>query len=370
MKRYRIPLAIGLFVIPILLRAVYFYPQVPSYQNNEIATPDFASLTIPEPPTPSVDVRIEAAVRSGKVAVIDKIHGNQFDPSELEPLTTALSARGALVEFDTGSLSLESRLKYASAYIILSPANPFSGDEIRAIQRFVANGGRLLVFADPTRPPIIIDSYGYAYALPDVNITNPIIAPFGISFVNDYIYNVKENEGNFRNVKYTDFVENPLTRDLQMVVFYGAHTVHAETGELLATGDENVLSSLTDQGGGLSPLALGADGQVLAVGDFTFMTTPFNQVADNNLLLARIADFALGGTRTPSLVNFPYLYQRPVNLLTTGDMQLTPELLTVIAMMQKALKTVNIPLNVAAKASDSADTLVLGALPATDDLKP
>ena len=366
--RNRILIAAALLAIPILLRFLFFY-QLP-YSNLNIQKPDFAQNTVPEPPTPSSKVASVVGVASGKVVLIDDFHGNLFDPSEIEPLVTAISARGANVEFDTGSKPLESKLKYASAYIIFAPSTAFSSDELRGIQQFVASGGRLLVFADPTRALTSFDSLGNPSTVPDVNYSNPLIAPFGLTLVNDYLYNLEANEGNFRNVKFTDFADSPLTKDLHMVVFYGTHSVHAETGTALATGNEKTFSSLTDHGSGLSPIAISANKQVLAVGDFSFIMNPFNQVADNALLLAHIADFAVGGERNPTLANFPYLFHHPVSLIATGDLQLTSDSLGPVSNLQKSLKAVNIPVNIRQKAAQGDDLIVLGIFKASNDLTP
>jgi hypothetical protein len=366
--RNRILIAAALLSIPILLRFVFFY-QLP-YSNLNVQKPDFAHNIVPEPPTPSSKVNAVVGVTSGKVALIDASHSNLFDPSEIEPLVTAISTRGANVEFDTGSKSLESKLKYASAYIVFAPSTAFNGDDLRVIQQFVASGGRLLVFADPTRALTTFDLLGNPSSIPDVNYSNPLIAPFGLTLVNDYLYNLEDNEGNFRNVKFTDFADNPLTKDLKMVVFYGVHSIHAENGTALAIGSKKTFSSLTDHGGGLSPIAISTNKQVLAVGDFSFITNPYNQVADNALLLSHIVDFALDGERKPALVNFPYLFKHPVSLIATGKLQLTSDSLGPISNLQKSLKAVNIPVNIRSKALSGDDLIVLGIFETSDDLAP
>lgn len=360
--RNRIILAVVLFFIPILTRAVTFY-QPPFYQS-EIPSPDFTSFTLPEPPTPSASMdAIAAPADEGKVVIIDAFHGNLYVPNEIEPLVTSLSARGGRVEFDKGLQPLESQLKYASAYIIFSPSLVFSGEELRAIRQFVDSGGRLLVFSDPTRSLVSVDSYTGAMVIsPDVNYLNPVLAPHGLSFTSDYLYNLQDNEGNFRNVKFIDFSDNPITAGLKMVVFYGVHSIQTNTGSLLVRSDKNTFSSLTDQRGTFAPVALSENGQVLAAGDFSFLTNPYTQVADNGILLGAIADFALGSERAPSLVNFPYLFSRPTSLVTVGEVQLDAALLGPIATLQNALKLVNIPLHARAKAVDGSDVILLGAL--------
>ncbi len=358
----RIILAVALFFIPILARAVTFY-QNPFYKT-EVARPDFASFKLPEPPTPSASLTAVAApANKGKVVIVDASHGNQYVPNEIEPLVTALSARGGRVEFDKGIQPLASQLKYASAYIIFSPSLTFSAEELHAIRQFTESGGRLLVFADPTRLMITYDSYsGAAFLSPDVNYINPVLAPYGLSFANDYLYNLQDNEGNFRNVKFTDFTGNPLFSGLNMVVFYGVHSIQTNTGSLLIRSDSNTFSSLTDQQGIYTPLALSEDKQVLAAGDFSFLTNPFNQIADNGMLLGAIADFALDDERAPSLTNFPYLFSQPTSLVTVGEVQLDASLLGPIAALQNALNLISIPLRVRAKAPDGNDVIVLGAL--------
>lgn len=366
--RNRILIMIALLVLPVLVRVLFFY-QFP-YWNFNVATPEYTKHTVPQPPTPSSKGKAEVGTSQGKVVVVDNAHGNLFVPDEVEPLVTALSVRGARVEFDDGKNLLEEQLRYASAYVIFSPGATYTGEETLQIQQFVANGGRLLVFADPTRRSVGYNADGNPVDILDVNTANPLLAPFGLAFSNDYLYNLKKNEGNFRNVEFTDFVENPLTKDLGMVVFYGAHGVNTQTGSKLVNGGPDTLSSLTDRGGGLSPIALSPDKQVLAVGDFTFLTDPYNQVADNALLLGHIADFALGGQRTPSLSNFPFVFEHPVSLVARGDAQLTTDLLGPIAALQKTLQAVNINLTVNAKPASEGDVIVLGTLSPSDDLDP
>lgn len=357
--RNRLLIMIALLVLPALVRVLFYY-QFP-YWNSNVKTPDYVSFSVSEPPTPSSQVKPAAGMADGRIVLVDNSHGNQFQPDEIEPLVTALNTRGARVEVDDKDKTLQAKLKYASAYLIFSPSTDFSGDEILQIQQFVAGGGRLLVFADPTRSLIDYDLFGNATIFPDVNFANPVVAPFGLAFTNDYLYNLKNNEGNFRNVEFTSFGKNPLTQDLKMVVFYGAHGVHSDHGTLLASGNADLLSSLTDKGGGLSSMALSADGQVLAIGDFTFLTNPFNQVADNNLLLAHIADFILGGQRTPQLANFPYVFQRPASLVfSDSNTALSSDLLGPIATLQQSLNAVNIPVTVASKAGKDNDLILLG----------
>ncbi|MCS6994751.1 MAG: GldG family protein [Anaerolineales bacterium] len=357
----RILLALVLFLLPIAGRYLMYHDPRATYEPR-VTPADFTRFTLPEPPTPSASLPAAfEPVHAGKVVLLDAAHGNQYAPNEIEPLITALSARGGRVEFHSSGQALGSQLKYASAYIVFSPSSDFSAEELLAIQQFVESGGRLLVFADPTRSLLSYDFFtGTVTALPDVNYVNPLLAPYGMSVVNDYLYNLQSNEGNFRNVKFNEFAEHPLTSGLKMVVFYGVHSIQAGNNTALIRSDKNTYSSLTDQGRAYTPLAVSANGQVLAAGDFSFLTPSFSQVADNAALVGTIADFALGSKRTPSLVNFPYLFFRPVSLVTLGTLTLDANLLQPVAALQNALSLVNVPLQVREKAAEGNDVILLG----------
>jgi len=374
LKRYRVWIALAVLVLPLLVRGLWFYRGIPS--RPEIQSPDYAGASIPQPPLstaiPETDVN-----PTGQVVVLDYNHSNLYDPSEIEAFVSALTGRGAQVEYDDGYPYLSTRLKYASAYIVISPTITFSADEETLVGQFIQRGGRLIVFTDPTHGTYDSDYIsGNILMVSDVNAANTLLEPFGITFASDYLYNLAKNEGNFRNVLFSKFGEDDLTKGLSQVVLYGAHSVSAGDGKAILKGDESTFSSLTDSsesplsgvGQGLAAAALSADGSALAVGDFTFLKPPYNQVADNSLLLGAIADFALGGTRTHTLADFPYLFGRQVNLMAVGDLQMTADLLAPIASLQSALQWTNTSLLVMPKAVSGNDTIVLGLLTPSDDL--
>jgi hypothetical protein len=107
---------------------------------------------------------------------------------------------------------------------------------------------------------------------------------------------------------------------------------------------------------------------VLVGGDFSFLANPFDQVADNQLLVAHIAEFATSAERSPALANFPFLFQRPVSLVTTGDVQLSSDILEPLAGLQRALKAINIPVNIHKNAQKDGDSIVLGTFDPSPDL--
>ena len=367
-QRYRLWLALAVLVLPILLRAVWFYHGLPSLSN--VKSPDYAANTVPVPPvSTAVAAKVSASV--GKVVLLDNYHANQFTPSEIQDFIDRLTARGAQVEVNNGDLDLASELKYVSSYIVFSPEGVYSAAEVQQVRDFVSRGGRLIVFTDPTRGQVTTDyNTGATVTLPDSEYANPLLQPFGIAVNPDYLYDLVKNEGNFRNVFFAKFGADALTSGLSQVALYGAHSIQTLDGTPLVVGDTNTLSSSTDAGGGLAAAVLSRDGNVLAVGDFTFLLPPYNTVADNSLFVDRIADFAVGGKRLATISDFPYVFERPVTVVPTGGLQMAADILAPLASLQSALQATHIGLTVNATPPANTDRLVLGSLTPSDDLTP
>jgi len=368
MKREMIWIAIGALLLPIVARSLWFYHGVSI--RPAIATPDYASFTMPQPPleTPIADEKIK---QMGGVVLVDTSHANQFQPAEIQSLQEDVEKRGGKLEFLSDSTLLENHLKYASAYALFSPSTSFTQLEINLIQAFVERGGRLAVFTDATRGMVFSDFFtGATTTTPDTNIANPLLEPFGISVDNDYMYNLEKNEGNFRNVFFDKFGKAELTFGLKQVALYGTHSVRSDSGLVLLRGAESTFSSVSDvydptEGGA----AISDDGNVVAFGDFTFLTPPYNNVGDNSTLIANIADFLLGGKRAPSLTNFPYIFNQPVlQVFPTQDVQMTAEMVGALSSLQTSLRAVNISMEIVTEKPSDGDVLQLGTFSSSDDL--
>lgn len=370
MNRKWIWIALAVFVLPIAARALWFFPGYYS-RAEAVQTPDYSAMQLSSAPMRAAAPEADAQQMGGRV-VFDAAHSNQYQQSEVQALTGALGARGAQVEFDMDYGTLEARLRYASAYVTIAPNAYFSSDEIRSLTAFVERGGRLAVFTDATRGTLYYDyNTGSESLFADSNAVNPLLAPHGITVNNDYLYNLQENEGNFRNVLFEQFAKNELTFGLKQVALYGTHSVGTASGQVLLTGGDQTFSSLTDahdplEGGA----ALSADGNVLVFGDFTFLHAPYNEVADNATLIANIADFLLGGAREQTLANFPYLFQgKTVQVLPTSEVQMTAEMVASLGRMQSALQYLNVGIQVV-EDDPTGDRLILGTFTQSDDLDP
>ena len=364
---------VGLLMIPIIGRSLWFYRG--TYQPpDQIPIPPFSEIMIPGLPSQNGETTSTKAELQGKpVVLIDTAHSNRFDVSELETLTRRLSARGASIQlldsnasFD--SLGLEGRLKFASAYIVVSPFEPFSASEVEAVRRFVEQDGRLLVILDPTRSSS--DSFDFDDFSNGVDITvaNQLLEPLDLAFSDDYLYDLVENEGNFRNVFFESFNESPLTEGLDIVTMYAARSVFTEAGTPLILGGKTVFSSITDTGGGHSVAATSPDLRALALGDLSFLQPPYDGVTDNRQLIENLADFLIAGVREPALENLPFVFDGSVAVVQSGDFSLQTETLSAIEATKSALNAAGIELILTADPPEDADLLVLGLFDPDPDL--
>jgi len=371
-NRNYIWLALAALVLPILIRLVWFFPGF--YIQRTIATPDYASIKLPDAPVSTPQV--EEIKQLGGIVIVDYAHTNQFQPSEIKTLTDALSQRGASVEFAPDETTLSLQLKYASSYVVISPSTAFSSDDIRLIRDFVSRGGRLAVFTDATRGQVMYDFSGNPVgSAPDINNANPLLEPFGITINGDYLYDLVENEANFRNVYFKSFGKSDLTWGLSKIVLYGTHSLVTDSGLPLFVGDNKTLSSTTDatptndQKQGWAAGVLSKDGNVLALGDFTFLLPPFNTVADNSTLINNIADFLLNGQRKTLLANFPYIFnEATVDVMPTSNVQLTAGITGALSRLQVRLAETNSGLKVIKDNPTDSNLIVLGTFSSSDDL--
>lgn len=367
MKKGLIWAALAALLLPFLLRLAWFYSGIP--ERTAIATPDYQSLQLPQPP-----VEVTAAPQEipllGGIVLVDTTHENQFQPGEIQSLREAVEARGGRMENLTDSSMLEYGLRYARAFVTVSPSIQFTDEEINLLADFVTQGGRLLIFTDATRGMLYTDYITYNPILwPDVYAVNPLLAKFGLTINNDYLYDIEENEANFRNVYFDQFGKNELTFGLKRVTFYGTHSVKADPGLVLLLGAESTLSSVTDahhpDAGGA---ALSADGNVAAFGDFTFLSQPYQNTADNPTLIANLADFLLGGEREIRLVNFPYLFTQPaVQVYAPPEVQMTAEMIAAMSGLQAMLHALNHQMIVTPELEDG-DAIILGTYAPSEEL--
>ncbi|MBI5824256.1 MAG: hypothetical protein HZB18_09535 [Chloroflexi bacterium] len=371
MKKNYLFIALAALLLPALLRGLSFYRGFA--ERPGFATPDFAALKAPQAPANPPAINPEDITQYGGVVLFDASHGNQFTMTEVASLTEAITQRGGRVELHNDPALLEFKLKYASAFVAISPSITFTADEIRLIKKFTERGGRLLVFTDATRNSIYFDlTSGNPIALGDVNAANPLLAPFGISINNDYLYSLEKNEGNFRNVIFDDFAKNELTFGLKEVALYGTHSLESPSGLILLRETESTLSSANDandpaQGGA----ALSRDGNVTAFGDITFMSSPYNNYADNASLIANLADFALSGTQKITLDKFPFVFNgSKAQVYLTSEIRKTAEIVSALGKLQASLQFMNIAIEYVNELPRDGDAIIISSYTPGEELTP
>ncbi len=365
----RLLLLLAVVLLCLLGPAAYRYLRYYGLPGPAAASPpDFDPTNIVAVATPgAADFDDQPEAGSGFV-LLDQAHGNAFTTSELAYLDARLAARGYNLLPYRGSGDLETALRPASAFVVITPLEHFSRAEIRAVATYVERGGHLLLVGDPTRFEAGITETGFGLAL-NINSDdlplNDLANEFGIIYRGDYLYNTTpgETEGNYRNILLdgAGFAEHSLTEGLETVVFYGSHSLEAgaDARPLLQAG-ANTWSSQTQQAGDLALAALGGDGRVLALGDITFLTDPYNRVYDNARFIAQMADFLVGAARTHELADFPYFYDDPVSLVYLGGPALGARAYTSVGQLQAEFAAAGRELQPGEAMEDGRDTLYLG----------
>ncbi len=304
------------------------------------------------------------------VVVIDIAHSNNLDVNDLTPLRDRLNGRGVEVNLWYGGLAdLRAKLRRASALVVLAPVESFFIEERDIIVDFVADGGKVMLAADPTRAaytPSLEDLFWdpSATTISGVPAINSLANAFDVIFFDDYLYNLEDETRNYRNVAFTGFdASHPLTEGLEEVIFFAAHSLRSQ-GRPLITGDEDIHSAVRINEHALQAATLSEEGRVLALGDITFLTTPYHTYADNGTLLSRIADWLAKDERQrDALADFPYLLEAPIDLVQINAEVLDPQLVNQGGVLQQILADRGMALQLRTEPDPEHDALYIGLFP-------
>ena len=339
----------------LLTRSGYEAPAAPAIGQPPSETSVTSGFGVPRSSHAPTRPALAAGGRgeASGVLVVDAAHRNAFREVELKNFLTLVSNRGYEVQLlgDFGppaakaavrAALLEEKLRGAGSLLVILPRTAYTEAEVAVVARFVDKGGRLLLMSDPTRPHVI----------------NSLAERFGLSFQPDYLYNMVENDRNYRHIYVRDFQPEELTAGLSTVALYTAGSVRT-VGAPLAYADENTRSSLAGSGSGLSPVAWGSSRNVLALADITFIVPPHDAFADNGRLLSNLADYLTAGVRDYELADFPRFYAAGasggVDVLASR-----PELINVAAELRGTLAEYGIDAAVRTAEDVSRDTVFIG----------
>ncbi|MFH1016461.1 MAG: hypothetical protein V1771_05625 [Chloroflexota bacterium] len=290
--------------IAVVVAGRWFFFYNGSYSAPQTKTPGYEHITAP---TPSAAKFTDSARAGTGTVLIDEVHDNQFTVDELSVLVERVLSRGYEVEYlnigEKGKVdrereaALRARLSLADAFVVAVPRNPFTLPEIALVSDFVDKGGKLILVGDATRTGQI----------------NTLAGQFGVTFQADYLYNQKDNDGNFRNIFLKEFKQSALTSGLQQVVLYSASSITpTELG--LAFTDANTFSNLIHSQERFSPILISQNNRVLAISDLTLMGEPYNAAYDDNRFIANIADWLTQSERKFLLSDFPHFFRGKVKI--------------------------------------------------------
>lgn len=355
------------FVLLLVAPSAWRYFQFYKLSKPERTIPTaFNAESVQLVPTPSSTDFVDVPEVGDGLVLLDLSHDNAFTMEEIGALDGRLAQRGSeLVPFTSGDL--QTALRSVNAFVVITPLDSFTTDEIQAVTDFVERGGKLLMMGDPTRFNVSFEETDVSFELVyerDQIPLNSLANAFDIIFNGDYLYNTLENEGNFRNIILNSdgFGETAVTDGLEQVAFYGSHSLQIGQGATaVLRGDENTWSSATDRPGGLILAASSHDNNVLALGDIHFITEPYYTVFDNGRFISQISDFLTDNQqREYVLADFPYFFTQDINLIYTGSPELGPDAFDEIIQLQDAFRQAGQTLSVASEPTNNTDTLYLG----------
>ncbi|MCX6046303.1 MAG: hypothetical protein NT075_14420 [Chloroflexi bacterium] len=325
------------------------------YNRRAYTPPAIDAFTIAATPAPTATpVALDqttgmatAPLRRGPI-VVDLAHFNRVNPSSFQPLEAALAAQGvglrlwlsnadiskmqSYLDFPDQSQALAEQLSDASGLIVISPFFLWSKLEIALVEKFVANGGRLLMISDP-------DVQG---DFPTA--TNMLAAPFGIVFNDDYLYDTVANDENYTHFFQKSFADQASKLNGSQIVFYGGRSISGGVTAQVHSAP-TTLSSLRTGQSEFTTVAIGGQqanqstGRVLAMSDFDVLTEPYITRFDNRRILDFTATFLSASQRADTLANFPSYLGKDIALVVGGTDGINAALLQQGAQLQQRLET-------------------------------
>lgn len=357
-------IALALFALPFVARINSFDGGQPLARE---APPVYNPANVAAVNLPEVGDFVDEPTVGEGLVLIDKAHDNQFSAEEIAYLDARLAARGfQFAEYSGGNLELA--LRSVSSFVVLTPLQAFDAAEVQAVSAFVARGGRLLMIGDPSRFTLQFtedDFFNFSIELDNNQIPlNSLANEFGITFVGDYLYNVDEHEGNYRNIIVTEsgLAEEFTAQGLEEIVLYGVDSLVLGAGaEPLLTADDKTYSSATDRPGNLVMAAGSADGNVIAFGDIHFLAQPYATVFDNGALIAGLADFLTPARqRTQTLADFPFFLDDEIELIYLGEPDLGAAAFGQIVALQDSFGALGKSVMLSAEPDPDIDTIYQG----------
>ncbi|MBE2239766.1 MAG: hypothetical protein IAE81_18410 [Caldilineaceae bacterium] len=338
-----------LLVGPTALR--FTQPSAPpaAYTPPAIATAEIAATPIPTATPAQLKTGADVAtnpVRRGPV-IVDLAHYSAVERNRFQPMASALAAAGvdlrfwlptvaldevaSFADFPDQSEALQKMLADASALIVISPFFLYNDAEAQIVERFLLDGGRLLVISDP-------DIEGDA-----ARDTNSLASRFNVVFNEDYLYDTVENDANFTHFFQGGFFDQALALEGSRIVFYGGRSIDGAVTPQVRSAS-TTLSSLRTGQSGFTTVALGGlsandtDGRVLALSDFDALTDPYVARYDNRRMLDFVVGFLAEGARNQTIADFPEFLGKQVALIVESNDPVGADAVSKAAELQRVLE--------------------------------
>jgi hypothetical protein len=342
-------IALLLLLSPLFIRSVIWGLNNRPYAVGQVPITSVAATPVPtNTPEPLVadSMLLDTPLRPGPV-VVDLAHGNRLTRAQFEPLAAALARRGVgtrfwlsnvdvlsltnYLDFPDQSETLAPLLEEATALVVVSPFFLWTKEEIAEVERFVADGGHLLMISDPD---VVGD------LAQDINTLGE---PFGVVFNDDYLYDTTANDGNYTFIFPDDYQGEAERLASRRIAFYGARSIGGEVTPLLRSA-HTTLSSIRSGLTNFTTMALGGLesrgtlGGVLVLSDFDVLTNSYVERHDNHELVEFVAGFLAAAQRKDTITDFPAYLGKEVALIFGNAEAVNAQILLEGARLQRNLE--------------------------------
>lgn len=255
-------------------------PTQPTVQETEGPAVDTAAL---QTSTLSANGTVETDLDVDKTLVVDRAHRNRFDREDIQPLLTAATEAGFEIQFVQNVDFLSGRLQTADALLVVDPALEYDPLAADAVQKFVEDGGQLLVAGEPNRGVLRATGIGTARSQ-----TTQLTTRFGITIGTDALYNMEQNDGNFRNVPVYG-TDHGFVADVEEAILTNPAPVASDDGRPILRATRGTARSST---GETDPYVVGVrDDNVVVLGDSSFLGGERHAVGGNEALIGDLLEF-------------------------------------------------------------------------------
>lgn len=288
-------LVAGLVVIIAGALPVLVSPTSPDSENVNYSEFDPDNI-VSEPLAASgtIDPDGGLAEANGEV-VIDASASNRFERADIQPMIVAINSVGYDATVDD-SVDFDEKLDDAEALVIIDPGSEYTTRQLNDIEEFLDNGGRVVVLGEPNRVNLRVSLFGSSIQTTESDLTS-FENRFNLQFNTEYVYDQDRNDGNFRRPIVSPHEDGKISPsntldDADNIVMYTPTEVRSTSdGEPVLVTSSSAKQSGQDSEA--SRTVAVRDGNLLAIGDSSFIGAERKNVGDNDVFLAAIIEFLI-----------------------------------------------------------------------------